>query len=333
MSDSLSYADFRKKKPKWSARFRRELEFQAFRGGLWLGRQLSLPQLQSLGKGLGWIAYHVMKKDRGVAELQLAKVFPEKPDAERAQWVRQCFAHFGQLLTEFFALERLMREHERYIKVENFEVLQEALEANKGALLVGLHMGNWEMFVPYAAESGHYAALVMANVPDPRMNELIRQNRQRGNIEIIPRGDGQTLRKILGCFKRNGVLFLAIDQDTNVPSIWAPFFGRLAKTPVSVARFALKTGAPVLGFTALRQPDGTFRVKLYNWGQFQPERATLQEDLYRVTRTINRHIEALILADPPQWAWFHRRWRHPASPEEAAFAARMEAELSPLATT
>ena len=130
-------------------------------------------------------------------------------------------------------------------------IVEQALAKGKGVIFVGLHMGNWEMLLPFAAEKGHYAALVTTNVPDERLNELIRQHRQRGNLELIPRGDPQTMRKILNCFKRNGILFLAVDQDTNVPSIWAPFFGMLAKTPVSVARFAMKTGAPVLGLSLI----------------------------------------------------------------------------------
>ena len=330
MSQPLSYASFRKgPRPRWTVRLSRSLQVLLFQAGLWLGDRLPLPQLQRLGRGVGWLAYLSLRKEREIASLQLERVFPEVSAAQRLQWVQDCFAHFGMLLTEFFALNRLMREHEQYVQVEDFHLLEEALQQDKGAILVGLHMGNWEMFLPFAAESGKYAALVTTNVPDERLNELIRQHRQRGNIELIPRGDPQTLRKILACFKRNGVLFLAIDQDTNVPSIWVPFFGMLAKTPVSVARFALKTGAPVLGFTALRQPNGSFRVRIYDWGQFHAQAAEVQEDLYRVTRHINQKIEELIRLDPSQWAWFHRRWRHPASPEDAAFADRMEQSLAP----
>ncbi|MEC7218115.1 MAG: lysophospholipid acyltransferase family protein, partial [SAR324 cluster bacterium] len=232
------------------------------------------------------------------------------------------------LLMEFFALNHLMKHHQEHVNVEGYPIVEQALAKGKGVIFVGLHMGNWEMLLPFAAEKGHYAALVTTNVPDERLNELIRQHRQRGNLELIPRGDPQTMRKILNCFKRNGILFLAVDQDTNVPSIWAPFFGMLAKTPVSVARFAMKTGAPVLGFTTLRQLDGSFEVKIYDWGSFHSESKVLEEDLYRVTRWINQRIEELIRIDPPQWAWFHRRWRHPASAEDEAFSLMMEQKLA-----
>ena len=89
------------------------------------------------------------------------------------------------------------------------------------------------------------------------------------------------MRKILNCFKQNGILFLAVDQDTNVPSIWAPFWN-VGQDTGECSSFAMKTGAPVLGFTTLRQPDGSFEVKIYDWGSFHSESKVLEEDLYRL---------------------------------------------------
>ena len=77
----------------------------------------------------------------------------------------------------------------------------------------------------------------------------------------------------------------------------------------------------------MRQPDGSFEVKIYDWGNFHSESKVLEEDLYRITRWINQRIEELIRIDPPQWAWFHRRWRHQASAEDEAFSLMMEQKL------
>ena len=328
MTDSISYSQFRKdQRVSWVIRLSRNLQFQLFKFGLWLGDRLTLSQLQKIGRGIGKLAYWLLSKERAIARAQLERVFPEVSEFTRSQWVHECFRHFGMLLMEFFALNHLMKNHQEHVIVEGYPLVEQALGKGKGVIFVGLHMGNWEMLLPFAAEKGHYAALVTTNVPDDRLNELIRQHRQRGNLELIPRGDPQTLRKILHCFKRNGILFLAIDQDTNVPSIWVPFFGMLAKTPASVARIAMKTGAPVLGFTTLRQPDGSFEVKIYDWGSFHSESKVLEEDLYRITRWLNQRIEELIRIDPPQWAWFHRRWRHQASTEDEAFSKKMEQKL------
>ena len=77
----------------------------------------------------------------------------------------------------------------------------------------------------------------------------------------------------------------------------------------------------------IQQPDGSFEVKIYDWGSFHSESKVLEEDLYRITRWLNQRIEELIRIDPPQWAWFHRRWRHQASTEDEAFSKKMEQKL------
>ena len=184
-----------------------------------------------------------------------------------------------------------------------------------------------EIFLPYCLQKGYSGKLISTNAPDPRLNELILKNRQRGKAEVIPRGDPKTGRKILECFKKGEILFIAIDQDTRVPSIWVPFFGIPAKTPSSAASLALKTGAPVLSYLALRQADGTFQVQIHNLGVFEKKYQDARKDTYWVTRALSLHIEKLIRDCPEQWAWFHRRWRNAPPPEEWEFVQQMEAEL------
>jgi KDO2-lipid IV(A) lauroyltransferase len=112
------------------------------------------------------------------------------------------------------------------------------------------------------------------------------------------------------------VLILAIDQDTNVLSTWVPFFGIPAKTPVGAAVFALKTGASVLSYNVIRQPNGTFRMRFETLGNFVRQHPKMEKDVYSVTRKMNIHLEKCIRENPPQWAWFHRRGRHHPAEEE-----------------
>ncbi|MEC8594842.1 MAG: hypothetical protein VXY74_08550, partial [SAR324 cluster bacterium] len=181
MTDSISYSQFRKDpRASWTIRLSRNLQYQLFKFGLWLGDRLTLSQLQKIGRGIGKLAYWLLSKERGIARAQLERVFPEVSESTRSQWVHECFKHFGMLLMEFFALNHLMKHHQEHVNVEGYPIVEQALAKGKGVIFVGLHMGNWEMLLPFAAEKGHYAALVTTNVPDERLNELIRQHRQRG---------------------------------------------------------------------------------------------------------------------------------------------------------
>ena len=311
-----TYDEFKKNRPAWTTALRRWFEYAVFSFGLFLGKKLSLTQLQKLGRGVGSFAYQVMRKDRGIVEKQLELIFPELDTAQRTQWTRECFGHFGQMLFEFLCLPQIINDQENMIRVENEAALTNAVNAGKGVILLGMHMGNWELITAYAKRTGLFMTAATANFPDQRINQLMISQRKLENMEIMPRGTGMSSRKLFRCLKNKNILILIIDQDTNVPSTWVPFFGIPSKTPVGASVFALKTGASVVSYNVIRENDGTFRLKFETLGIFGRNHPSMEQDVYSVTRKINQHLEQRIRENPQQWAWFHRRWRHRPSSEE-----------------
>lgn len=311
-----TYDEFKKNRPVWTTSLRRGVEYAVFRFGLYLGKILSLPQLQKMGRGVGSFAYKVLRKDRGIVEKQLELIFPELDAAQRKQWTQECFVHFGQMLFEFLSLPQIVCDEAELLEVENEEALTNAIQADKGVILLAMHSGNWELISAYAKRSGLKMKAATTNFPDPRINELIESQREHGNMEILRRGTSSAIRKLLSCLREKEVLVLAIDQDTNVLSTWVPFFGIPAKTPVGAAVFALKTGASVVSYNVIRQPNGTFRMRFETLGNFVRQHPEMEQDVYSVTRKMNLHLEQRIREYPQQWAWFHRRWRHRPTEEE-----------------
>ena len=311
-----TYDEFKKNRPVWTTSLRRGVEYAVFRFGLFLGKKLSLPQLQKMGRGVGSFGYKVLHKDRGIVEKQLELIFPELDAAQRKKWTQECFSHFGQMLFEFLSLPQILRDEADLLEVENEEALTKAIQAEKGVILLAMHSGNWELISAYAKRSGLKMKAATTNFPDPRINELIESQREHGNMEILRRGTSSAIRKLLSCLREKEVLVLAIDQDTNVLSTWVPFFGIPAKTPVGAAVFALKTGASVVSYNVIRQPNGTFRMRFETLGNFVRQHPEMEQDVYSVTRKMNLHLEQRIREHPQQWAWFHRRWRHRPVEEE-----------------
>ena len=320
---SISYEPFRKHRASWATSFRRGIEYRIFCFGVWLGQTLSVPRLQQLGRITGTLVYHLFSKDRGIADTQLERVFPEVSTMERKQWCRECFQSFGQFLFEFLGMSQIAAAPEHWLSVKNPQVLENALKQQKGVIVLTMHLGNWELFSALAEHLNQPMVAAVTNVPEPRINQRLRAMRERGPMQIVPRGSSETLGKILTCFRNREVFVLAIDQDTNVPSIWAPFFNLPAKTPVGAAALALMSGAPVVSGLFVREQDGRFRLHLTDLG-VQKKQPQEDEDhaVFRITRNLNRHMESLIRQHPQQWAWFHRRWRH--KPTEAELA-RMQA--------
>ncbi|MDP6382558.1 MAG: lysophospholipid acyltransferase family protein [SAR324 cluster bacterium] len=315
LEQALHYEEFRKHRPDSTRIFRRNAEYLLYLLGTWLADRFELKHLQLAGRFIGKLAYRFFPKERGIALMQLGKIHPELSPAQRESWCRECFSHFGQLLTEFLGMQKIEEHWPQCLDIENEEILQEALAQQKGVLLMALHQGNWELISLYAKHAGIKMNATTANFPEARVNEKLLQRRENQWMSIIRRGEPGTVSKLLGSLRNHEVLILAIDQDTNVPSNWVPFFGIPAKTPLGLAKLALKSGAPVLSYAILRQPEGRFKL-IFEKIDHHPEAVSSEDQLFRLNRILNRHLEKMIEREPKQWAWIHRRWRHQPDEQE-----------------
>lgn len=320
--EEISYQAFKKKRAFWTKTLRRNLEYYAFIAGIAIAKRLSFERLQRFGQGLGKVAYHLLKKDRGIVEQQLALAFPKVSEDQRQKWTYDCFLNFGQLVFEILGIDHLYSEGSRRLKVYGEELLQEGFERGKGVIVLGAHLGNWELLMPYFLQTGYSAKVAVTPLYDERLNDFFVKLRERGNVQLIQRGQPKAARAILECFRQNEVFFVLIDQDTDVSSMFVPFFGIPAQTPIVASNLALKTGALVLSAMVIRQPLGQFEIQIERVGVYEKKKFEKQ-DVYAVTAIFNQHLEQIIRQHPTQWAWFHRRWKHRPTEKDLHFLKEM----------
>ena len=228
------------------------------------------------------------------------------------------------MLFEFLSLPQILCDEADLLEVENEYILKNAINEGNGVILLAIHSGNWELISAYSKRTRLKMKAATTNFPDQRINELIESQRKHEHMEILRRGTKSSIKNLLNCLRQKEVLVMAIDQDTNVLSTWVPFFGIPAKTPIGAAVFALKTGASVVSYNVLRQPNGTFKMKFEKLGSFIRIHRELEQDVYSVTKKMNLHLEKRIRENPQQWAWFHRRWRHQPDKEELQKMKKLE---------
>ena len=131
LEQALHYEEFRKHRPDSTRIFRRNAEYLLYLLGTWLADRFELKHLQVAGRFIGKLAYRFFPKERGIALMQLGKIHPELSPAQRESWCRECFSHFGQLLTEFLGMQKIEEHWPQCLDIENEEILQEALAQKK----------------------------------------------------------------------------------------------------------------------------------------------------------------------------------------------------------
>jgi KDO2-lipid IV(A) lauroyltransferase len=251
-----------------------------------------------------------------VANVRIA--FPElSPDAQ-CRIARESYIHFGKNLVDLARAERWSPEEivTRCPIEDDFHV-DRALAGGRGALLLTLHIGNWELGVQSLGIGiARYRPCVIGR---PMRNALlydrIARSRQSSGVELLSRENA--LMGLARRLRENRPVALLNDQYARRSrGVFAPFLGVRASSPAGLAMLALRTGAPIV-------PCYTYRIGLGRYqGYYLPQvelapTGDRKHDLIDATARCNAVLERLVRAHPEQWLWGHRRFRHsPDLPED-----------------
>jgi KDO2-lipid IV(A) lauroyltransferase len=288
--------------------------YHAARFALWLPRQVSLETALRAADRIGDVIYAVDRKtrERALAHLDIA-YGDERSRAEKEQIARAALRNAARCFVEVTHMEDLKRRFDDYVTVDGWEHVHAVLEAGKGAIVVTGHIGNWEVLAAYFAGRGIPIAGIARRMNDPRLNQLLVDFRARNGVRTIMRESPSSGREILSVLREHGVLALLIDQDIQAPSVSAPFFGRLARTPAAAAALAVRRDLPIVPAFAQRRPEGGHRLTVLP-PLYPPHSGDRRVDVLALTRRCNEIIEDRVRQNPTEWVWWHKRWRRKPVP-------------------
>jgi KDO2-lipid IV(A) lauroyltransferase len=269
----------------------------------------------AIGGWVGGLAFAALPsaRRRTLAHLALAFGVDATTDERRAIAARS-FANLGRSAIELLMLSRRPRTAvERLVTIEGEDRLKTAFAGGRGVIFLTGHFGNWELMAAAVTRRGYHASVVATPVYDQRVDELLVGARAAHGVHTISRGSPAAARHILSCLRRNAILGMLIDQDTDVDGVFVPFFGRPAHTPSGAATLALKTGAAVIFGFMVR--EGRSRHRLVLQGPVELVRTgNHQRDVEENTAAFTREIERYIRAHPDHWVWMHDRWKRQPPP-------------------
>ena len=276
----------------------------ALLGGLAHGlARRRLATVQRVGRVLGRLTWLLGRRDRRRALAHLALALPGLDDAGRRAIAWGSCLHLGMNLTEtLHLLGADCGGVEGTVDVEGWETVAALRAAGRPVMILTGHCGNWELLAALTNCRGLGMAVVGRRLEETVLQDLLLAVRNRFGTETIERGEAGAARRLLGVFRDGGALGVLIDQDIRAESVFVPFFGRPAHTPVGPARIALRLGAAVVPTFIERRPDGRHRAV------FHPP-LVLPDDPLGATAAMTAAIEEQVRRVPEQWVWMHRRWR------------------------
>jgi KDO2-lipid IV(A) lauroyltransferase len=278
---------------------------------MWLAHFLPYRALAAVGNAAGCLAWYLIRERREVARINLAKCFPQMPEAERERLAQAHFRAFCRSFVDRALLWWAPRARiERLVAIEGLEHLRAVMGKQPVILLVPHFVGLDAGATRLTCEADMVG--IFANQKDPKFNQLLARGRSRfGDQRLVSRQEG--VRPTLRAVREGRPLYYLPDQDYGPrDAVFLPFFGVPAATITGLSRLAQAAGARVLPCVTEMLPGG-YRLRIEPaWDNFP------SEDAIADTRRMNDYIERRVLEMPAQYFWMHKRFKT-RPPGEARF--------------
>ncbi len=286
-------------------------EYLGARAVVGMARALSPAAAQRLGARLGAVAYRSGAR-RDIVRSQIAAAFAERD----AGWVERqaaaCYRHFGR---EALVIARLARDVDTLPHCVETDAAAERwigrMVAGEGVVVVTGHLGNWELAGAYLTRRGVPLSAVVKRQRNGRFDAWLAGTRRRLGMESVYMDDARILPSLLA---RGRTVVLVADQDARGRGLPVTFFDRPASTFRGPARLALRTGAPLV-FASLVRDGDLYRMtaETVREGGDAPDASSASEVELEITRRWVAALEARVRRAPEQYFWFHRRWKSGAA--------------------
>jgi KDO2-lipid IV(A) lauroyltransferase len=288
---------------------RQRLEYAAAWPFIKILGALPRPLARAFGVGLAQVVYLLHVRLRQVGMRNLAMVFPQKSEAERARILRGEFTSLGRQLAELCQFPKYTRDNvEQVVVYDGLENYLQAHARGKGVLFLTAHFGGWELSAFTHSLHGHWMHVVVRAMDNVYLDGLIRNYRSMHGNKVVEKDD--FVRGLLAAMKAGEVVGILMDTNMTPPQgIFVDFFGIPACTASGMARISLRTDAAVVPtFTIWDTELKKYRLR------FDPavelvRTGDLEADIQANTQRFTSIIEDYVRKYPEQWLWVHRRWK------------------------
>lgn len=287
------------------------IQYRVWLAVSWLVRRLPPGASYAIAAVIGTVAFYLWPRGRRATLRNFRRVLPTASKGEIRHVARLSLVNYCRYLADFVRFPSLGPKAiaGSVHGDESFAALDRALERGKGAIIVCMHFGNWDLGAGAAAARGYAVTVVAETFGDPRLDHLIVGARSRLGMRVVKmeRAGPSLLRSL----KHNGLLALLIDRPVPGDGIPVRFFGEEVAVPAGPARLALRSGAEVVPAAFARAGPHTLDVDvLTDFDLAFAPTGDEQRDILELTQAIMSSHERFIRAHPEQWYMFREMWPH-----------------------
>lgn len=195
---------------------------------------------------------------------------------------------------------------------EGEKFLHELAESKTGGMLIGAHMGNWEVAGQLLKRIDTKVNIVMLEAEHANVKALLDDVLKEKELSIIPiKDDYSHLYKITEALKRKELV--AIHGDRFLPgasTVTINFMGQLAQFPTGPLYIASKNNVPVSFVYTVKDAQTKYHFYATPAKQFKyPARLkTRKQEIQEMVEEYALNLEYMVEKYPLQWFNYHKFW-------------------------
>lgn len=246
-----------------------------------------------------------------VVDENLKLAYPDAPQQWRNDIRSAMYDNIAWTITEILALHHDPSQVFSWVKaVGKPEIADDLMDANRGAIFVSAHFGNWEIMAAwygqYARKRGHQMYVVTQPIHDKDISDYIDSLRNHIGFDILP--SNYSVQKYAHLLKAGNHIALLNDVAGNGKMI-VPFMGHDATSVPGPAIMAMLSGVPIVPVCIYRNAPFQHEVEFFPPIEIPGSNLPREERLRKIILECNLAIERFIRRRPELWFWLHKRWR------------------------
>jgi KDO2-lipid IV(A) lauroyltransferase len=273
---------------------------------LWLARVLPVGSAYRIAESLTWFHYHLFPTRRkGATSNILAVLGDGHLDGRVKQATYGVFRNFMRYLVEMFYFPRITEQNmEEFISLEGLEHLDHVLNQGKGAVLVTVHLGNWELAGAALSLKGYPLNVIVGDQMTTRVKGFAEYRWEKGTKAITP---DDSLKQIYQSLKGNEIIVILLDGYLFDRGVTVRFFEKPIRFPRGAAKLSYRTGAPIVPGVCLRDESRHLVARVLPAISMNTNVAE-DDAVQAVTEELARMMEHHIRSHPDQWCIFRPMW-------------------------
>lgn len=183
--------------------------------------------------------------------------------------------------------------------------LERIIEAKEGLVLVGVHLGNFDLVLQLAGLLGMRGIVLSL----PKSGEAIEWQhniRRHAGVDIVP-ATLSNLRDVIQRVKDGETVITGVDRPMEGLKYHPMFFGRPASIPVHYISIALRAKVPLVLMASIIRSDGKVHILISDFIEMQSYSDRRTELLYNAERVLEIAAEFISQA-PHQWSVIKPVW-------------------------